>query len=49
LREAKELDEKIARLALARADLDLNDGVKVNYEKLQTGTDGKKYGVLGKI
>jgi len=49
LREAKEYDEKIAHLALARTDLDLDDGVKVNYEKLQTGTDGKKYEVLGKI
>jgi hypothetical protein len=36
-------------LALARTALDLDDGVNVNYEKLQTGTDGKKYDVLGKI
>jgi hypothetical protein len=49
LREAKEYDVKIAHLALARIALDLDDGVKVNYEKLQTGTDGKKYEVLGKI
>ena len=48
-KEAKEYDEKIAHLALARIALDLDDGVKVNYEKLQTGTDGKKYEVLGKI
>lgn len=49
LKEAKEYDAKIAHLALARITLDLDDGVKVNYEKLQTGTDGKKYEVLGKI
>ncbi|GHV28811.1 hypothetical protein FACS1894167_06850 [Synergistales bacterium] len=49
LKEAKEYDEKISHLALARITLDLDDGVKVNYEKLQTGTDGKKLGVLGKI
>jgi len=49
LKEAKEYDEKIAHLALARIELDLDDGVKVNYEKLQTGTDGKKYEVLGRI
>ena len=48
-KETKEYDEKIAHLALARIMLDLDDGVKVNYEKLQTGTDGKKYEVLGKI
>lgn len=49
LRETKEYDEKIAHLALARIDLDLDDGVKVNYEKLQTGADGVKYGVLANI
>jgi type II restriction/modification system DNA methylase subunit YeeA len=49
MKEAKEYDEKIAHLALARIALDLDDGVKVNYEKLQTGTDGRKYEVLGKI
>ena len=49
LKESKEFDEKIAHLALARIHLDLDDGVKVNYEKVQTGTDGKKYAVLGKI
>jgi type II restriction/modification system DNA methylase subunit YeeA len=48
-KEAREYDEKIAHLALARISLDLDDGVKVNYEKLQTGVDGKKYEVLGKI
>jgi hypothetical protein len=49
LKEAKEYDEKIAHLALARIAFDLDDGVKVNYEKLQTGTDGVKHEVLGKI
>ena len=49
LKEAKDYDEKIAHLAVARIALDLDDGVKVNYEKLQTGADGKKYEVLGKI
>lgn len=49
LKEAREYDGKIADLALARIALNLDDGVKVNYEKLQTGTDGKKYEVLGKI
>jgi hypothetical protein len=45
----KEYDEKIAHLALSRIDIDLDDGVKVNYEKVQTGQDGKKLDILGKI
>jgi hypothetical protein len=36
-------------LALVRIDIDLDDGVKVNYEKVQTGTDGKKLEVLAKV
>lgn len=49
LKESKDYDEKIAHLALARIAIDLDDGVKVNYEKVQTGTDGKKLDVLAKI
>ena len=49
LKECREYDEKIAHLALARIELDLDDGVKVNYEKVQTAADGEKYPVLGKI
>jgi hypothetical protein len=47
--ECKEYDEKIAHLALARISIDLDDGVKVNYEKVQTGKDGKQYQILAKI
>jgi hypothetical protein len=46
LKECKDYDEEIAHLALARISLDLDDGVKANYRKLQTGTDGKFYEVL---
>ena len=49
IKECKEYDEKIAHLALARIAIDLDDGVKVNYEKVQTDTDGKFYQVLAKI
>lgn len=49
LKEAREYDEKIAHLAVARIGIDLDDGVKVNYEKVQTGSDGKKLEVLAKI
>lgn len=48
-KECKEYDERIAHLALSRIDIDLDDGVKVNYEKVQTGPDGKKLEILGKI
>ncbi len=49
LKEAKDYDTMIAHIALSRIDIDLDDGVKVNYEKLQTGKDGKKLNILGKI
>jgi len=49
LKETKDYDEKIAHLALARIAIDLDDGVKVNYEKVQTGADGKKLEVLARI
>jgi len=46
LKECLEYDEKISHLALSRIELDLDDGVKVNYRKLQTAQDGKFYEVL---
>lgn len=49
LQETKDYDEKIAHLALARTSIDLDDGVKVNYEKVQTDRDGNKLEVLAKI
>ena len=49
LKECRDYDEMIAHLALSRIELDLDDGVKVNYEKIQTASDGKKYPVLAKI
>lgn len=49
LKETKDYDQKVAHLALARIQIDLDDGVVVNYEKVQTGTDGKLLDVLGKI
>lgn len=47
-KETKDYDAKIAHLALSRIDIDLDDGVKVNYEKVQTA-DGKKMQILAKI
>ena len=49
LKECRDYDEMIAHLALSRIKLDLDDGVKVNYEKIQTASDGRKYPVLAKI
>lgn len=49
LKEAKDYDAKVAHLALSRPNIDLDDGVKVNYEKVQTAQDGKKLQILAKI
>ena len=39
LKECREYDEMIGHLALSRTALDLDDGEKVNYEKIQTASD----------
>ena len=49
LKETQDYDAKIAHAALSRVDIDLDDGVKVNYEKVQKGPDGKSLGILSKI
>lgn len=49
LKENKDYDAKLAHIALSRIEIDLDDGVKVNYEKVQTGRDGKKMQILAKI
>ena len=41
LKECKDYDAKVAHIALSRIDIDLDDGVKVNYRKVQTGADGR--------
>ena len=46
LKGCREYDEKIGHLALARIEIDLDDGVKVNYRKVQSDTDGKFYEIL---
>ena len=48
IKETKDYDAKIAHLALSRIDIDLDDGVKVNYEKVQI-VDGNKMQILAKI
>lgn len=49
LQETREHDEKITHLALEKITLDLDDGVKANYEKIQTDREGRKHQVLAKI
>lgn len=49
LKETKDYDEKIAHIALSRINIDLDDGVKVNYEKVQTDKVSKKLNILSKI
>lgn len=49
LKETKDYDTMLAHIALSRIDIDLDDGVKVNCEKVQTGRDGKKMQILAKI
>ena len=41
LKECKDYDAKVAHIALSRIDIDLDDGVKFNYRKVQTGADGR--------
>lgn len=49
LKESKDYDAMVAHLALSRIGIDLDDGVKVNYEKVQTAPDGSKLQILTKF
>ncbi len=49
LHECREYDAVLGHIALARITIDLDDGVKVNYVKVQTAKDGKVLQVLAKI
>ena len=48
LKETKDYDERVAHLALNRIDIDLDDGVKFNHEKVQTDPNGKNMKILAK-
>lgn len=49
LKETQDYDKLVAHLAFSRVDIDLDDGVKVNHEKVQTSSDGKKMSILAKL
>lgn len=46
LDECKIFDEKLNHLSLEYISINLDDGIKVNFDKIQTGRDGKKYEIL---
>lgn len=49
LREIRAYDEKLAPLADMRIEIDLDDGVKFNYAKIQTLSNGKNLNILPEI
>ena len=49
IEEVKAYDEKLEHLAAEQIEIDLDDGVKKNYEKVQTDRNGKKYQILAPI
>ncbi len=49
LKECRDYDAVLGHIALARIGIDLDDGVKVNYDRVQTAKDGALLQVLAKI
>lgn len=49
IEEVRDYDERLEHMANERVSIDLDDGVKVNYEKVQTDREGKKYQILAVI
>lgn len=49
LHECRDYDAVLGHIALASIAIDLDDGVKVNYVKVQTAKDGKLLPLLAKI
>ena len=47
--EIKEYDERLEHMANEYIDIDLDDGVKVNYEKVQKDRNGTTYKILAPI
>lgn len=49
IEEIKEYDERLEHIANEHIRIDLDDGVKVNYEKVQKDREGKRYQILAPI
>ena len=47
--EIKEYDESLDHMTNEHIDIDLDDGVKVNYEKVQTDRNGTQFKILAPI
>ena len=47
--EIRKYDELIGHMALEYIDIDLDDGVKVNHEKVQIDRNGDKYQILASV
>lgn len=49
LKEIQAYDERLGHVANVRPTIDLDDGVKVNYEKVQLGPEGRSLEILANI
>ena len=49
LKECKEYDERLGHISLERIPIDFDDGVKVNYQKVQTDSKGEIHQILASI
>lgn len=49
IEEVRDYDERLEHMANERVSIDLDDGVKVNYEKVQMDREEKKYQILAAI
>ena len=47
--EIRDYDERLEHMANEHIVIDLDDGVKRNYEKIQTDRNGKRYQILAPI
>lgn len=47
--EIRDYDERLEHMANEHIAIDLDDGVKRNYEKIQTDRNGKRYQILAPI
>lgn len=49
LQETRDYDKKLLHLANEGITIDLDDGFKINHEKVQTDREGNKYDILAKV
>ena len=49
IEEIRYYNERLEHMVNEQVSIDLDDGVKVNYEKVQTDREGKRYQILAAI